>query len=508
MNYYLPDEFGSEDGLPPGTSVLFRGPALSGKEEAAFRTVARGLRDGESALVVCFDNRPEDVVSALSVGSGLSRSSVASRVRIVNASVEEVSLGEEFRVFGADSPADLTGVGIGIGKGLDEASDGSDRVRILYDSVSTALMYRDTKTVYKFLRETVGDCVGKGALVVALLNAGLLDEEEGRIEGVFDGDVEFRMEGGSVEHRSDTVAGMARDWKALGGVGEAPRASEGATEGDGREGGAARSALAEAVPDEVGSLHELSEAVLGSRQTLTVFNHTGGTDLDDIREYFGRFNVDINHVEVDTETVDFAVLHKGSESLAAAPVAALGTAVDVETFGARSEDTSQHLGQVLLAHVDKSAFAARDVWKRFLIRMSRHIELRSIRSGSGVFHAGFQRLSRFYNQHRTRRVYSEIADTGVDVHLYGVRDIDDVGDIDDRLTVHAEDDEEIARTWFLVYDGPDDAATLVAEEQESGSYRGFWSFDPAVTEAAREYLEGGFRLRGDDIPEEADDAAD
>ena len=52
--------------------------------------------------------------------------------------------------------------------------------------------------------------------------------------------------------------------------------------------------------------------------------------------------------------------------------------------------------------------------------------------------------------------------------------------------------EDVAKTWFLVYDGEDDSATLVAEEQDSGSYRGFWSFDTAVAEAARGYIEGEF----------------
>ena len=474
--------------------------------------MARGVRGGESALVVCFDNTPEDVVSALTEGPGLSSSKVASDVGIVNASVNDVSLGDRFRVFDIDSPADLTGVGMRIGKELDGLADEDGRVRVLYDSISTALMYRDGKTVYKFLRKTVGDCVGRGALVVALLDTGIPEEYEGeRILGIFDGDVEFRSEGGTVEYRSDTVAGMQRDWTTVWGLDE-PFPASGRTDreaGKGKRGGG-DTVVAESVPDEVGSLHELAESVLGSRQTVTVFNHTGGTELDEIRGYFERFGVDIAHTDVGAEPVDFAVLHQGSEFLAAAPVAALRTAVDVETLDARSVARDRHLGQVLLAHVDTSAFAARDVWRRFLIRMSRHIELRALRSGSGVFHVGFQRLSRFYDEYGTRRVYSEVADAGVDVHLYGTPDLDEAADIDGCLTAHPEEDEEIAKTWFLVYDGEDDSATLVAEEQDSGSYRGFWSFDTEVAEAARGYIEGEFGAltSGDETTEEPDNAPD
>ncbi|MFP4188634.1 MAG: DICT sensory domain-containing protein [Halobacteriales archaeon] len=498
MEYPLPGDFGVQDGLPPGTSVLFHGPALSGKQEAAFRTVAHGFEDGEAALVVCFDNSPDDVVSALAENSGLSASSLASRVGIVNASVNTVSLDGDFRVADIDSPADLTGVGIRIGKMFDELAEEYDRVRVMYDSVSTALMYRDGKTVYKFMRKTVGDCTSRGALVVALLDTGVPEEnEKEQILGIFDGDIEFRSEGGTVEYRSERVPGMSRDWKTLWTVGEAVPASESTEVVNGGEGGGDResSNVGVSVPDDLSSLHELAETVLNSRQTLTIFNQTDGMDLDSVKDYFDTFGVDVVTAEVDFGPVDFAVLHKGDEFLAAAHIAALGTAVDIETLDVETGTPDRQLGQVLLAHVDSSAFAARRVWKRFLIRTSRHIELRALRSGTGVLHVGFQTLSRFYDKHGTRRVYSEIVDAGVDVHLYGVPDIDDVGAINEGITVHPEDGEEIARTWFLVYDGGDDTATLISEEQESGSYRGFWSFDGTVAEAARRYIETAYPLK-------------
>lgn len=354
-------------------------------------------------------------------------------------------------------------------------------------------MYRDTKTVYRFLRKTVGDCTSEGALVVAVLDTSMPDDyETERFFGLFDGNVEFRSADGNVEYLPQNVADLPSSWNTLSEVNyKPPSASEdapGADEDKPKGNGRSEREVSGVVPETIGSLHDLSEAVLDSRQTVTVFNHSGG-EIEELRSYFDTFGVEVSTSEADSGPADFGVLHQGDEFLAAAPLTALATAVNVETIDIKGVP-EDHFGQLLLAHVDQSAFAARDVWRRFLIRMSRHIELRALRSGTGTFHAGFQELSRIYDDYGTRGVYSEMADSGVSVHLYGVPDIEELSDFDDAFTVHPEEDDEIAKTWFLVYtDGGNRSATLVAEEKEDGRYHGFWSFEDRVAQKAAEYIE-------------------
>jgi hypothetical protein len=102
MEYFLSEELDAE--VPEGTSLLFHGSALSGKREASFGTLARVFEDGEAALVVCFESRPEDAVAALVDRSGLTKSEIRQHVGILNASAETTSL-DGFDVEGVDSPA-------------------------------------------------------------------------------------------------------------------------------------------------------------------------------------------------------------------------------------------------------------------------------------------------------------------------------------------------------------------------------------------------------------------
>jgi hypothetical protein len=353
----------------------------------------------------------------------------------------------------------------------------------------------------------VGGCSEKGALSVAVLDTGVPDEyETKRFFGLFDGTVEFRSAEGKVEYRPQNVPGVSRGWKTVSEVEARPQSpaktdlefnGDGSTE-DRQE----HQTVADALPDTIESLHSLAESVLGSRQTVTVFNHSDG-EMEKVRSYFDTFGVDVSTSDTENGPADFAVLHQGKEFLAAAPLGALSTAIDVEEVDLGEDVPEDHFGQLLLAHIDQSAFAAREVWRRFLIRMSRHIELRALRSGNGTFHAGFQELSRIYDDHGTRGVYTEIADSGIDVHIYGTPDIDDVSGFDDSFTVHTDEENEIATTWFLVYtDGADRSATLVAEEKEDGRYHGFWSFDESVAKKATEYIESTYpesdkRAKGD-----------
>lgn len=98
-----------------------------------------------------------------------------------------------------------------------------------------------------------------------------------------------------------------------------------------------------------------------------------------------------------------------------------------------------------------------------MILVSRYIEQRGCTAGSGTLHSGFQWLSRLDDENGTREVYAELAATDVDVHLYGVDDIDapaagNGGTVDLDATVHAGSDERTETAGFVAYE-PDDRAS-------------------------------------------------
>ena len=126
-----------------------------------------------------------------------------------------------------------------------------------------------------------------------------------------------------------------------------------------------------------------------------------------------------------------------------------------------------------------------------MIVASRHIERRAHEIESGEIHVCFQRLSLLGEDLRTVIQYNLLAEQGVDVHIYGFAD-HDLPEVK-KPTVHPGWTEELADSWVVAYDDTDDktgsqTAALVAQEQASDEYAGFWTFESKPTENVIKYM--------------------
>ena len=132
----------------------------------------------------------------------------------------------------------------------------------------------------------------------------------------------------------------------------------------------------------------------------------------------------------------------------------------------------------VVSSLQDTVFAIGGERKRLLVNLAHFIEARAWRAERGTIRTGFQRLSRLVDEPGTLAIYEELAATLLDVHVYGIDDLRDP--LRRRFTVHAQNADELARTWFVVFTSergdPGDAA-LVAEEREAGTFHGFWTFD-------------------------------
>lgn len=138
----------------------------------------------------------------------------------------------------------------------------------------------------------------------------------------------------------------------------------------------------------------------------------------------------------------------------------------------------------VLSRIDRTTFASYDAAQ--MAATSREIEDRAWRYGRGSLHAGFQRTSTLATQ---ERVYRHLARKDLDVHAYAVPEGDTPSV--DGVDVHLVEDDEIAKTWFVVYDGDGDdesKCALVAEERDPGVFCGFWTYDSAVVDATLSHL--------------------
>jgi DICT domain-containing protein len=227
------------------------------------------------------------------------------------------------------------------------------------------------------------------------------------------------------------------------------------------------------------SLRRLLAEVRGREKTLTVYAPRDAGVVDAVREYFASQHVAIEHEQ--TEGDLRAVLSDDGEELAAVGADALRELAsrDLHDVG----DGAPY--SPLLAPLDGTTFTSYD--RRQMAMASREIEDRAWRANGGQLHSGFQRLS---NVDGVRDTYEQLAASDLDVHVYGVADVS-LGE--PGFSVHARDSDELASTWFVLFDGGGDreqSSALLAEERGDDGFYGFWTYDPALVERALRALDG------------------
>ncbi|MFB6072361.1 MAG: DICT sensory domain-containing protein [Halobacterium sp.] len=218
------------------------------------------------------------------------------------------------------------------------------------------------------------------------------------------------------------------------------------------------------------SLRRVVDDVRGREKTLTVYAPADAGVASAVGEYFASQNVAVEHAVSDPPV--HAVLTDDGEFL---------TAVGPDALRALTRGRPRAVGEEaaygpLLEHLDRATFTSYSRYQ--MLQASREIEDRAWRAGAGRLHAGFQRLS---NVDAERDAYERLADSDLDVHVYGAPDVD-LGD-DVPFAVHETDHEDVRATWFVVFDGGDEMAqssALIAEEQPDGSYYGFWTYDASL----------------------------
>ncbi|SIR63578.1 histidine kinase [Natronorubrum thiooxidans] len=211
-------------------------------------------------------------------------------------------------------------------------------------------------------------------------------------------------------------------------------------------------------------------------ETFETQSITVETSTSDAIEFTGEFDL-----ELEADGGDIAVLLEDG-----VPVATSSMADLYESLLAINSDLfvtgTRGLGEIefpeVLANLDETKLRLRGSpvahkEKLLLIIVSRRIEQLAWNGNGGTLRSAVQQLSRITDEIGTHEVYTELAASDVDVHVYGVDD----AAIDLDVTVHSGTEQRYRNAWFVVY-RPDDPAdgdgsALVCLEDEPRVWDGF-----------------------------------
>ncbi|GGN96613.1 DICT sensory domain-containing protein [Haloarcula pellucida] len=233
------------------------------------------------------------------------------------------------------------------------------------------------------------------------------------------------------------------------------------------------------------SLTELIAGVEHHEKTLTVFNADESTAAE-LREQFADRNV-----RVVTERTESG---RPGEFLTLSDDDGVVTATDLDAFYDALETRDRHLTaderpyRSILDHLDETMFTSWSIER--MVAASREIEDRAWRVGEGALYAGFQTLSTLKGE---LDLYERLGESAVDVHAYAVPDVDPPER--SAFTLHLERSDEIADSWFVVFDGggdPSQKCALLAEEREPRQFYGFWTYDEDTVDWIIEHLESSY----------------
>lgn len=234
------------------------------------------------------------------------------------------------------------------------------------------------------------------------------------------------------------------------------------------------------------SLPEIVRRVESNAVTIHVVGPPDGRFADELSRRFVDRNVEIGSTNRNDGGPTIGVVSRNGTPLLVLDSEELRTLVG---RGGESNENRSPMKRIV-PHLDERTFVGSD--RSDLLSASREIEDLAFRRGAGELHAGFQRSDAIDAQ---QSVYERLAETELSIYLYVPPDDQSTPTVE-GATLHTEDTPELARTWFVAFEGADgDVCTLVAEEREPNQYTGVWSYDPNITTLVLDRLRSRYRNR-------------
>ena len=183
--------------IKKGSNIMIIGPPMSGKEIILNHIMYHGAVHNDNAVVKVTTRYPASHVFEWFDDNNIPLP--LSKIGIVDCVAKtlgkEVVETENIKI--ANSPVDLTGIGVKISHFFEEfiMKKNIPNIQLHVDSLSALMMYSNLQTVFRFLHVFTGRIKAAGALGLFLVEDGMHDEKDiVTLKQLFDGMVEIKSE--------------------------------------------------------------------------------------------------------------------------------------------------------------------------------------------------------------------------------------------------------------------------------------------------------------------------
>jgi len=196
-------------GIPAVTNTMLYSPPFIGKENILNKFVLSGLEGEEPVIFVLTDKEMEKL------DKNFPRYESEGKVKYIDIYSKGVELKEEGEnVIFVDSPINRERITSAIIATEKEYTKKYERHRLIFDSISTLIVYSDAKAVFRFLQVVSGTCKRLGATSIFSMTRGMHEELEVQtIKHLMDGVIEMREEGSRMQLRVQGCGEViSRNW--------------------------------------------------------------------------------------------------------------------------------------------------------------------------------------------------------------------------------------------------------------------------------------------------------
>ncbi|MBI2085613.1 MAG: hypothetical protein HYT71_03820 [Candidatus Aenigmarchaeota archaeon] len=166
-------------GIPNKSSVMLLGPPKAGKTLFGLHFLLEGLKSNESGVYIVTNNFPEDIVKKMEGIVSIDKILENGLLRFVDCYSVHAGIHKDNTAFiiRVGGPTALTEIGIAFSEVMKKIPE-KNNIRVVFDSVSTLLLYNNPRTIEIFVQQINGKMKAGGASSMFIVEEGMHDEKD------------------------------------------------------------------------------------------------------------------------------------------------------------------------------------------------------------------------------------------------------------------------------------------------------------------------------------------